>query len=152
MIWRTKYIFVITPTSIIQIHLSRAACRGYSYIYLYMCVCIHLCMCATPPGQTKNDRNRKFGTHTPLDHTYKVTLRTASLEKLPCHVDFPYISKIALFNFFLPFSMSASKLVPELVFRTSAGFIQIFPDCVMIEFYPTVFMKVLHADKRNWSW
>ena len=27
------------------------------------------CICATPPSQTKNDTDLKFGTHTPLDHT-----------------------------------------------------------------------------------
>ena len=36
-----------------------------------MCVYIHLfiCgfMCVTPPGQTNNDRDLKFGKHTPLD-------------------------------------------------------------------------------------
>ena len=41
----------------------------FSYVWLYkivLCVCV--CMGVTPPDQTKNDRDLKFGTHTPLDH------------------------------------------------------------------------------------
>ena len=30
-----------------------------------------LCMCVTPPGQTKNDTDLKFGTHTPIDLIWK---------------------------------------------------------------------------------
>ena len=28
---------------------------------------MYLCMCVTPPGQTKNDTDLKFGTHTTID-------------------------------------------------------------------------------------
>ena len=42
----------------------------------------------------------KFGTHTPIliwKWVFeKITLRAASLEKLPCQVDFPHIASIAL--------------------------------------------------------
>ena len=54
-------------------------------------------------GTTKKATDLKFGTHTPLEIIYffsffeKVTLRAASLEKLPRHVDFPLISSIGLF-------------------------------------------------------
>ena len=52
--------------------MRRAAGREYSYFHLYMRVCMYLCvylfMCVTPPGQTENDTDLKFGTHTPLDH------------------------------------------------------------------------------------
>ena len=63
---------------------------------------MYVFICVTPPGQTKNDTDLKFGTHTPLDRNFgffakKITLRAASPEKLPCHVDFPHISSIALF-------------------------------------------------------
>ena len=62
-------------------------------------------VCPETPGQTKNDTDLKFGTHTPLPHTWKrvfclpekVALRAASLEKLPCHMNFPHISSIALY-------------------------------------------------------
>ena len=49
-----------------KIHVRRAAGRGYSYFHLHVCVRIYLCV--KPPGQTKNDTDLKFGTHTPLDH------------------------------------------------------------------------------------
>ena len=60
------------------------------------------CICVTPPGQTNNDTDLKFGTHTPIDLIQKLifrffekmTLRAASLEKL---VDFPHNSSIAWF-------------------------------------------------------
>ena len=29
---------------------------------------VYLCMCVTSPGQTKNDTDLKFGTHTPIDY------------------------------------------------------------------------------------
>ena len=51
----------------------------------------------------------KYGTHTALEIIYfflffeKVTMRAASLEKQPCHVDFPHISSIALFLHFIYF-------------------------------------------------
>ena len=31
------------------------------YLFIYVCICV------TPPGQTKNDTDLKFGTHTPID-------------------------------------------------------------------------------------
>ena len=53
---------------------------------------------------TKNDTDLKFGKHTPIDLIWKnffcffekISLTDASLEKLPCHVDFTHISSIAL--------------------------------------------------------
>ena len=62
-------------------------------------------MGVTSPGQTKNDTDLKFGTHTPIDLIEKqvscffdqITVTAARLEKLPCHVDFPHIPSIALF-------------------------------------------------------
>ena len=32
-----------------------------------ICVCMAIFICVTPPGQTKNDTDLKFGTHTPID-------------------------------------------------------------------------------------
>ena len=65
------YIYLKFP-DIIKIHVRRAVGRGYSYFHLYMCVCfylfVHLFMCVTPPGQTKNYTDLKFGTDTLLDH------------------------------------------------------------------------------------
>ena len=65
-------------------------------------VLVCLSLCTGPPGQTKIDTDQKFGTHTLLDLIKngffggKTTQRTASLETLPCQVDFPHISSIAL--------------------------------------------------------
>ena len=61
-----------------------------------MYVFIHLLMCVTSPGQTKNVTDMKFGTYTPIDliqkrvfcFFYQITVTAASLEKLPCYVDF----------------------------------------------------------------
>ena len=38
-----------------------------SRIFLFS-LCVYVVMCVMPPGQTKNDIDLKFGTHTPLDH------------------------------------------------------------------------------------
>ena len=38
-----------------------------------------------------------FSVFTKIQKGENMTLRAASLEKLPCHVDFPHISAIALF-------------------------------------------------------
>ena len=80
---------------------------GVRHTEIFMCVylCMVVCICVTPPGQTKNDRDLKFRTHshrlylkTSFFLFEKITLRAASLEKLPCHVDFPHISSISLFS------------------------------------------------------
>ena len=68
-------------------------------------------MCVTPRGQTKNDTDLKFGTHTPIDlikkrafcFFEKITGTAAGLKKLPCDVDFPHISSISLFYFKINF-------------------------------------------------
>ena len=61
-----------------------------------------------PPAQSKNDTDLKFGTHTPIDLIYKmiffskkITLTAASLDELPCQVDFLQISSISLYILFL---------------------------------------------------
>ena len=62
-----------------------------------------MCICVTPPGQTKNDTDLKFGTHWPYLKLFffcffgKISVTGTFLEKLPCHVDFPHISSIVLF-------------------------------------------------------
>ena len=45
---------------------SRSRIFLFSLVYIYVCICVF--MFVRPPGQTKNDRDLKFGTHTPLDH------------------------------------------------------------------------------------
>ena len=81
----------------------REAGREYSYFHLYMCVCIHVCHASWP----NDDRYRPdiWYTHSPGPHLKtgfcffeKATLKAASLEKLPCHVDFSHISSIVLFD------------------------------------------------------
>ena len=77
-------------------------------ILIFACISLYLflyvLMYVTPPDQTKNDTDPQFGTHTPIDHIKKlvfylfnkIILRTASLEKLTRHVDYPHISSITL--------------------------------------------------------
>ena len=36
-------------------------------VYLFIYVCVYLFICDTSLGQTKNDTDMKFGTHTPID-------------------------------------------------------------------------------------
>ena len=70
-----------------------------------MCVLVYVC---TSPGQTKNNTDLKFDTHTPIDliekrvfcFFEKITVTAAILEKLPCHTDFPRISSIALLSLY----------------------------------------------------
>ena len=40
----------------------------YVCIYVCMYLFIYECICVTCPGQTKNDTDLEFGTHTSLDH------------------------------------------------------------------------------------
>ena len=46
---------------------SRSRILLNSLVYLCMRVCVYLFMCVTSPGETKNDTDLKFGTHTPID-------------------------------------------------------------------------------------
>ena len=54
---------------------SRSRILLISLVYVYMCVFmglfIYVFMCVTPPGQTKNDTDLKFGTHT---HIFSIKL------------------------------------------------------------------------------
>ena len=34
---------------------------------IFLISLVFVCICVTPPGQTKNDTDLKFGTHTPID-------------------------------------------------------------------------------------
>ena len=66
-----------------------------------MCLCVG---CTGPPGQTKNDTDLKFGTHTPLDHIqngFSFFFSKSNPEgrwpkKNLCQMDFQHISSIAL--------------------------------------------------------
>ena len=85
-----------------KIHLTKAECIFfYSFVYVWVSWFVR-----ETPDQTKYDTDLKFSTHTPLVKTSyfgffkKVTMRAASLGKLPCHVDFPHTSSNALFLFF----------------------------------------------------
>ena len=77
-------------------------------IPIFTCKFVGLSICTEAPGQTENDTALKFGTYTPLDHIQnrffvflKVTPRAASLEELPCQLNFPQISSITLFNTYI---------------------------------------------------
>ena len=37
-------------------------------IPMFTCIFVYEFMCVMSPGQTKNDTDLRFGTHTPLDH------------------------------------------------------------------------------------
>ena len=90
-----------TKLTTIKIHMRRAAGRGYSYFHLYMCsMCVFIYVChASWPNETLY-RPEIWNTQFPIPYlkTFffrkKVTLKAASLEKLPCHVDFPHISSL----------------------------------------------------------
>ena len=111
---------------------SRLAAVRVIFSLVYVCIYY-----VTPPRQTKNNIDLKFGTHTPIDFIQKgffcffdeITLTAASLDKLPCHVDFPHISSIALFLIFsqsqanfqvfvrsFPSPFSREQLQSELIF------------------------------------
>ena len=51
-----------------------------------MCVCMYLfiyvCICVTLPGQTKNDTDLQFGTHTPLDSKDYIILENRAIEEI----------------------------------------------------------------------
>ena len=53
------YEFIFTPRT--ELLISPAG------LFLCVCVFIYVFMCVTSPGQTKNDTDLKFGTHTPID-------------------------------------------------------------------------------------
>ena len=42
--------------------------RSRIFLFSLVYVCIRVVICVMPPGETKNDTELKFGTHTPLDH------------------------------------------------------------------------------------
>ena len=46
---------------------SRSRIFLNSLVYVCVYTYIYVCNCVTPPGQTKNDTDLKFGTHTPVD-------------------------------------------------------------------------------------
>ena len=46
---------------------SRSRIFLFSIVYACICVFIYVCICVTPPGQTKNDTDLKFVTHSPID-------------------------------------------------------------------------------------
>ena len=98
--------------------------RSRSRIFLFSLV-IYVCwllVCTGPPCQTENDTDLKFGTHAPIDLTEKqvfvekMTPEAASLEKLPCHVDFPHISLIALSVYELCLRKKPDKSISSLIF------------------------------------
>ena len=81
--------------------LEKLACHGDFLHISSIAFFIYLFICVTLPGKTKNITDLKLGTHTPLAHIWKcffgkTILRTATLKKLPHHVDFPHIYSIAL--------------------------------------------------------
>ena len=75
------------------------------FIYSYVCLWVGVFVCTRPSDQTKNNIDLNTGTHTVwaiskdvvFYHFEKMTPRPASLEKLPCHVDFTPIS-LSLFK------------------------------------------------------
>ena len=87
-----NYIFSLRKIFLVfEIHVRQQA-EG-----IFICVSF----CVTPPDETKNDTDWNFGTHThsPTPNLKgfffgffeKVTLRAASLQKLPRHMDSVYL-------------------------------------------------------------
>ena len=80
-----------------------------------MCVFIYLgiYVCHASWPNEKRYRPEIWYTHSPRPNLKtaffeKVTLRAASLEKLPCQVDFPHISSIAFFMYLFIYLCHAS--------------------------------------------
>ena len=82
--------------------LSKSAWGQHPVEAISICTCEYVngfAGCLEPLGQTKNDTDLKLGTYTPylitglLIFFEKVSV---SLENMPCHLNFPHISSIAL--------------------------------------------------------
>ena len=113
-------------------------------------------ICATSPGQTKNDTDLIFGTHTRIDlilkpvfcFAEKIFVTAACLEKLPCHLFFPHISSIALYLFkFLGAKFQTSLILfnvihsPELFSRNIAKILTVPNHILLIH---RIFIFIIH--------
>ena len=89
-------------------------------ILIFTCICgyVFICLChASWPNEIRY-RPEIWFTRSPRPHlktcclffSEKVTLRFASQEKMPCHVDVLHISSIALYSFFKKMTMRAASL------------------------------------------
>ena len=80
----------------------RAECFFFSFLYSYMCVCLFVSHSLTKlkTVQTLNLAHILLFTIIQNPFFEKATLGATSLEKLPCHVDFPHISSISLVGIF----------------------------------------------------
>ena len=81
----------------------------FFYLLVYMLVCryVELCQSFWPNERRYRPEIRYTYSHRPYLKTVlcffeKIAVTAASLEKLPCHGDFPHISSIALFFKFRP--------------------------------------------------
>ena len=78
----------------------------YLCMYLFMCVFIYLCHVSCPTEKRYRPEIRHTYSHcwSNLKMGFcffeKILMTAASLEKLPCHVDLPHISSIALLIIF----------------------------------------------------
>ena len=93
-----------TNQYILKIHVRRVVGRGYSEFHLYMCVFIYLFV-SRLLAKRKTIQTRNLAHMLPLTSSKsvlfcffeKISVTAASLEKLPCHVDFTHISSITMF-------------------------------------------------------
>ena len=104
----SRYIILLTIYKYTKILKSTGPRQSvFSCAWSYICVCF----CHTPWPDEKRYRPDIWHTcsHWPYLKTVffyffdQITVTAASLEKLPCHVDFPHTSSIALFTVFPPF-------------------------------------------------
>ena len=77
------------------IYVRRGACREYYQLpSCILCVCNSLFRYISAPGQVRSDTDLKFGALTSSQTCFcnfdQVTVATAALAGLLCHVDFPY--------------------------------------------------------------
>ena len=84
---------------------SRIFLISLEYVCIYLCMYLFIYLCPTsgPKENGYRPENWHINSQWPYLKTVffffeKITMKAACLEKLPCHVDFPHISSIALFS------------------------------------------------------
>ena len=109
---------ILDRFSPIKIHVRRATGRGYlnSLVYVCVCICIYLFL-SSLLAKRKTIQTWNLAHILPLTLSKnrffyffdQITVTAASLEKLPCHVDFPHISSISLLLLLLLLTTLRSK-------------------------------------------
>ena len=89
-------------------HEASSRVRIFLFSLVYMCVylCVYVCRVSWPNEKRYRPKIRPTYSHRPyLKRVFyffvKITVTAASLEKLPCHVDFPISSQLPCFFFLI---------------------------------------------------